>query len=130
MTMDRSQFRRAFTMIELLVVMAIIVILISIAVPAARSLSKNNDENQATNLVRSMISNARAIAISQHRAAGVVFFEETTRFSRPANSGQTAMQIFVEDFDQLRYPPHPAGLTFYMYYSTGRTYLPGGVRVA
>jgi hypothetical protein len=76
-----------------------------------------------------MISNARAIAISQHRPAGVVFFEETAAYSRPVNGGQTAMQIFVEDFDQTTNPPAP-GTTLYRYYTTSRTYLPRGIRVA
>src|SRR6185295_4586985 len=117
MSMDRSQFRRAFTMMELLVVMAIIVIIVAIAVPAARAISKNNDENQATNLVRSMITNARAIAVSQHRPAGVVFFEETPKFSKPANGGQTAMQIFVEAFVQTPALVAGAGMTLYEPYS-------------
>ena len=127
MTGSNVNFRNAFTVIELLVVMAIIAIIATISIPAVRSISKNNDENQAGNIVRSMVSSARAIAIAQHRMAGVVFFEETANYSRPVNSSQTAMQIFVEDFN----PPAAAnGVTVFVYYSTARQYLPNGIKLA
>src|SRR5436305_1730209 len=76
---------RAFSLIELLTVMAIIAILAALTLPAIKSLAKSNDQSQATNLVRSLIGSARSIAIAQHRMAGVVFFEESTQYSRPVN---------------------------------------------
>jgi prepilin-type N-terminal cleavage/methylation domain-containing protein len=122
----------AFTLIELLVVIAIIALLAGITIPAVRSLSKSNDQSQSVDLVRSMLSNARAIAIAQHRMAGVVFFEETAAYSLPVNANQTTMQLFVEDYNQAQYAPlnPPAGVVFFVKYSTVRQYLPAGVKLA
>jgi prepilin-type N-terminal cleavage/methylation domain-containing protein len=132
--MVKKNPRRGFTLIELLVVIGIIVLLAGMSVPAIKSLTKSNDQTQATNLVRSMLSAARSIAISQHRMAGVVFFEETPRYSRPVNGGRTAMQIFVEDFNQQQYSQGgavvPTGVTVFVYYSMARQYLPVGTRAA
>jgi type II secretory pathway pseudopilin PulG len=117
---------RAFTLIELLAVIGIIILLVGITIPAIKSLSKSNDQSQSVNLVRSMISTARAIAISQHRPVGVVFFEESPTYSLPVNSNRTAMQLFIEDYNQVSVV---AG-TRYVYYSTAREYLPAGVKLA
>ncbi len=82
---------RAFSLIELRVVVAIIAIHSAIAIPAIKQASpKATTRSQATNLVRAAIANARMIAVSQHRMAGVVFFEETVQYSRPVNSAQVA----------------------------------------
>jgi hypothetical protein len=94
-----------------------------------RSLTSNNDQKQAVNIVRATIDTARSIAVSQHRQAGVVFFEETTQFALPANTMQTAMQLFVEDFNQMQYPLPTRDLTVYVQASV-RQYLPQGVKVA
>jgi prepilin-type N-terminal cleavage/methylation domain-containing protein len=118
---------RAFTLIELVVVIAIIAILAAMTVPAIKSLSKSNDISQATNVVRSMISNARSIAVAQHRMAGIVFFDETSTYSSPVHGNQTALQLIVESFDQSGVPAGNAG---FVYYSTQRQYLPEGVRLA
>jgi prepilin-type N-terminal cleavage/methylation domain-containing protein len=138
--------RRAFTLIELLVVIGIIAILAGLAFPAIRTLTKSNDQSQAVNVVRSLVSAARNIAISQHRMAGVVFFEETPAFSKPVNNLQTAMQLIVEDFDQrrdgttgdpnLNYSRGGGrfciddGMPVFVAYTRDRQYLPKGVKVA
>jgi len=114
---------------ELLVVIGIVVLLAAMSVPAIRSLTKSNDQSQAVNLVRSMLDTARSIAVSQHRQAGVVFFEETTLYSRPVNANQTAMQVIVEDYDQAQYQPVLANFTVFVPYSPARQYMPAGVRV-
>lgn len=127
--------RKAFTLIELLVVIAVVVILAGLVVPAVRGLTKGNDTAQAANLVRSYIASARSIAINQHRMAGVVFFEESADYSRPADRTRTAMQIFVEDYNQQkRIPEYPDGIkelhTAFIKYSSDRQYLPGSVKLA
>jgi prepilin-type N-terminal cleavage/methylation domain-containing protein len=122
--------RSAFTLIELIVVISIIVILSAIAVPAIKNLTKSNDTSQAANLVRTMIAQARTIAVSQHRMAGVVFFEETATYSRPVNTDETAMQLFVEAYNQSSYAPVASGLTVFVSYSAERQYLPAGIKLA
>jgi len=131
MTHATSSARRhaAFTIIELLVVMTVIVILVSISIPAVRAVSVGNSRRQAENQIRAMLVQARSIAIAQHRQTGVVFFEETAKYARPVRGGQTAMQIFIEDYDQAQYTPDPKN-TVFVAYSPGRDYLPEGVRVA
>jgi len=121
--------RSAFTLIELLVVIAIIAVLTAVTMPAIRALSKSNDQSQTANVVRAMMSNARALAISQHRIVGVVFFQETSQYSLPVHGSQTAMQIVVEDYDQARWSPAP-GVTYFIYYSPNRQYLPDGIQLA
>src|SRR5437764_11440142 len=91
---------RAFTLVELLVVMGLIAILAALTMPAASALSKDNDRIQSVALVKSYMAQARAIAIAQHRQAGVVFFGETALHGPPVHALQTAMQLFVEDYDQ------------------------------
>jgi prepilin-type N-terminal cleavage/methylation domain-containing protein len=123
--------RRAFTLIELIVVISIIVILSAIAIPATKMLMKSNGTAQGANLVRTMIGQARTMALSQHRAAGVVFFEETPAHSMPVNSNATAMQIFVEAYNQQdpAFPPVTDG-SIYFVEGSAREYLPSGIKVA
>ena len=118
-----------FTLLELLVVMAIIVLLVALSIPAIKTLTQSNGQAQAVNLVRTMISTARSIAISQHRMAGVVFFEETSTFSQPVNGDRTAMQICVEDYNQGQYRIPPLYHVF-VAYSSSRQYLPVDVKLA
>jgi prepilin-type N-terminal cleavage/methylation domain-containing protein len=124
-----SSLPYAFTLIELLVVIFIIAILAGLTIPAIKNMSKSTDQAQAANLVRSLITNARAIALAQHRQAGVVFFNETPDNSLPVNGSQTAMQIFVEDYNQAQYAPDPRN-TVFIEYSSLRLYLPAGVKIA
>lgn len=119
----RSDIKNGFTLIELMVVMAIIVILILVAVPSIKAITKGNGVVQSNNMIRAALANARAAAISQHRPAGVIFFEETNQYSNPVNRNQTAMQLMIQD------PTQSSGTQF-MYYSKERQYLPSGLAVA
>ena len=114
-----------------MVVVAIVVILAAVSIPAIMSLTKNNAQAQAVNQIRAMLSYARSIAVSQQRRAGVVFINETLQFSSPVNSSQTAMQIFVEDYNQAPY--YSAGQNVatigFTYLSADRQYLPPGIRI-
>lgn len=125
-----SPFRPVgFTLIELLVVVGIIGALTALTTPAIRSLTKSNAQAQAANQVRAALSQARSLALAQHRQAGVVFFQETARYARPVHAAQTALQFFVEDYDQAQYPHDPAN-TVFVAYSPARDYLPSGITLA
>jgi len=121
--------RPAFTLVELLVVIGVIVVLTSMMLPAIKGLSQDNSRKQAANQIRAYFARARSIAISQHRQAGVVFFDETPQYAAPVHGGQTAIQLIVEDFNQAQYNPI-AGNTVFVEFSPARDYLPGNVRLA
>jgi prepilin-type N-terminal cleavage/methylation domain-containing protein len=118
-----------FTLMELLVVMAIIGVISTMGLPAVKKLTSGNARSQALNHVRAMITQARSVAMAEQRQAGVVFFEETAANSFPVHGNQTAMQIFVEDYDQAQYNPLSDN-TVFIPYSTARQYLPAGLKVA
>ncbi|HVS70643.1 MAG TPA: prepilin-type N-terminal cleavage/methylation domain-containing protein [Phycisphaerae bacterium] len=124
---------RAFTLIEVMVVISIIVILLAVSIPTIKALTTGSREAQAVNLIRSYLVNARALAMREHHLVGVVFFEEDPNNhkladSPPANTSQTAMQLIMEDPDQSQFLPGK-NLGF-IYYSRDRQYLPRGVQVA
>ena len=120
---------RAFTLLELLTVIAIIAVLAVITVPAVKGLTSDNTRYQAAAQVRAYLSQARALAIAQHRQAGVVFFDESPKYALPVHGSQTALQLFVEDYDQSQYA-HDSRNTVFVPYSPARDYLPAGLAVA
>jgi prepilin-type N-terminal cleavage/methylation domain-containing protein len=121
--------RRAFTLIELVTVVAIMGAVAALALPAIGALTKDNSRAQAANQVRAYVSLARSLAIAQHRMVGVVFLEETGKYALPVHGGQTAMQLFAEDYEQAGYNC-AAGNTVFVAYGPVREYLPAGIRVA
>ena len=62
---------RAFTLIELMVVIGIILLLVAALVPAVTSLSKSNNLNTSGRLVSNLLTSARSEAISQRRLVQV-----------------------------------------------------------
>jgi prepilin-type N-terminal cleavage/methylation domain-containing protein len=69
---------RAFTLTELLVVMAIMVILLAIATPVAKKLSESLQDSAGTrSLIDAALANARAIAIREGHYAGVRFQQDS-----------------------------------------------------
>jgi prepilin-type N-terminal cleavage/methylation domain-containing protein len=126
----RTRACRAFTLIELLTVAAIIGILTAMSMPAVSAMSKSNDRAQAVNQVRAMLSHARGLALSQNRQVGVVFFRETSKHALPAHGNQIALQIFVEEYDQTTTPAKNPRNTLFQPASPAREYLPVGIGVA
>jgi prepilin-type N-terminal cleavage/methylation domain-containing protein len=84
--------RRAFTLIEVLIVIGIIVLLIALAVPALSLISGSNSINGAENNVSAMLGRARSDAIALQKTTGVLFFID------PATQG--VMMAEVQETDR------------------------------
>lgn len=70
--------RKAFTLIEMLVVIVIIVIAMTLAVPAIRSLTGSRSQEAAQNTLTTALGAARAEAMAMQRVEGIMFFLDTT----------------------------------------------------
>jgi prepilin-type N-terminal cleavage/methylation domain-containing protein len=112
-----SRNRRAFTLIELMIVLSIIVIVVAMAIPVWSTLSGNNSVATATNQIAAMLGNARADALYNHQMTGVFFFLDPT-------SGQFAMAEVQADL-----APQGAGGGYYPSY-TPLTMSPTGAPAA
>ena len=74
-TTDRSSnCKSAFTLTEMLIVIAVILLAITLAVPAIRSLTGSRSQAAGQNVISAFLSRARAEAIGLQRVQGVLFF--------------------------------------------------------
>jgi Tfp pilus assembly protein FimT len=119
----------AFTLIELLMVIAIIIILVSVSMPLLSKLAQSNKRSQAVNIITAYIANARSLAIQQRMPTCVVFYEQTANNANPANPNQTAIMIGIADSSKS---PDPANgnLVFKALPNRQPDYMPYGIRVA
>jgi uncharacterized protein (TIGR02596 family) len=91
---------RAFTLIELLAVMAIIAVVIAFAIPAANQVMKGSQMSQGSQALADQIAYARQIALTKNSAVEVRFYRfgdpETPgeKFDEPASGKWRAFQIF------------------------------------
>lgn len=69
----RLNSRKAFTLMELMVVISVIVLLLGMALPSISALFSSGADAQARNLVSGLLSTARARAIRDRRPTGVHF---------------------------------------------------------
>jgi prepilin-type N-terminal cleavage/methylation domain-containing protein len=82
----RACARAGFTATEIMIVIAIMVLLLAMAVPAFNFITGSRSTGAAENLVSAMLGRGRAYAMSNNRKAGVAFFVD------PA-TGRTTMAL-------------------------------------
>ena len=82
----RGDRRRAFTLIEMLVVMGIIAILMVLVAPAFTNLKSAGDVTGAAYTVKGVLDQARTYAMANNTYTWVGFYEENTTASAPTNS--------------------------------------------
>src|ERR1700683_411602 len=70
----RRIFSRAFTLVEMLTVLSIIVVVLAIIIPVWNTLIGNSTIPNAENLISVTLATARADALYNHQTIGVVFF--------------------------------------------------------
>ena len=115
--------RTAFTMVELLTVLAIMVIVAAISIPAFAALFAGNNMVQAQNQLSAAVAGARTLAIQNHTDVALIFFEEP---------GHTAESAYA--YEQA-FPGQSGGYSLYPLYlqpmlGESIQYLPKGVYVA
>ncbi len=97
----------AFTLIELMVVIAIITILMVLLVPAFNRMKGAGDVNSAAYTIKGVLEQARTYAMANHTYTWVGFYEEaatnpTSGTSHPVGIGRLVMSI-VASRDGTRY---------------------------
>lgn len=90
---------RAFTLTELLIVMGVIILAITLAIPAIRALTGSRSEQAAQNTLSAFLSRARTDAIGLQKVEGVLFFID------PANDRVTCVQVI--EVPPTTIPPAP-----------------------
>ena len=70
--------RPAFTLIEMLVVIVIIVLALTLAIPAIRSLTGSRSQEAAQNVITTALGSVRAEAMALQRVEGIMFFLDTS----------------------------------------------------
>ena len=73
-----AERRRGFTLIEMMVVITIIVLAMTLAVPAIRSLTGSRSQEAAQNVLTTALGAARAEAMAMQRVEGIMFFLDTS----------------------------------------------------
>ena len=81
-----AQQRRAFTLLEMLVVMGIIATLMVLVAPAFTSLKSAGDVTGAAYTVKGVLDQARTYAMANNTYTWVGFYEENTTATAPTNS--------------------------------------------
>jgi len=76
---DHRPSNRAFTLLEVVTVVVIIVIMLGLAVPAFNYITGSRSVDAAQNTVAAALSRARAEAIYRGRPVGVCFFRDPTQ---------------------------------------------------
>ena len=114
--------RAAFTMVELLTVLAIMVIVAAISIPAFAAIFAGNNMVQAKNQLSVAVAGARTLAIQNHTDVALIFFEE------PGHTGESAYAYEQASSGQSGSPS--ATTYFQPMPQESVQYLPKGVYIA
>jgi len=69
--------RSAFTLVEMLVAIAVIVVILTVGLPMFNSISDSHSIEVARNQMSAMLGRSRARAVGLYRCVGVAFFRDT-----------------------------------------------------
>ena len=120
----RCRLAPAFSLVELLVVIGIIILVLALAGPAFKKISQGTNITQGQNMITAYLASARALALQRRCSTAVVFFEDAAN-----NYGsQTAIAVVYE----ASVDTSSSNAISYFAPVPGRPaeYLPGGVKVA
>lgn len=108
-----SSLKRAFSLVELLVVMAIVILLAVLTLPAISSINRTSSLNTATQALSGTLDLARQTAITQNRTVEVRFYKLPADGQPSATpSDYRGVQIFVVDYDTTNAVQRPFILPF------------------
>ncbi|MEM6562044.1 MAG: prepilin-type N-terminal cleavage/methylation domain-containing protein [Planctomycetota bacterium] len=100
--MRRAERHKGFTLIEITVVLGLILVLATLAIPAVNALRGTRSAEAGANVAAAMLSRARAEAVDRAAPVGVLFYvDPETRISTMALVGTPAASLADTDpFDQ------------------------------
>src|SRR5207248_2044597 len=101
------QRKRAFTLLEMLVVMAIIALLMVLVAPAFTSLKSAGDVTGAAYTVKGVLDQARTYAMANNTYTWVGFYEENVSSTTPGTVGvgRLVMSIVASKDGTIPYDP-------------------------
>jgi prepilin-type N-terminal cleavage/methylation domain-containing protein len=114
---------RAFTLVEMLVVVSIILLVAVVALPGIASLSKSAARRSSASLVMGAMDGARALAVSQSANCFIVFANGNSAI--PANYRYRAFAVFQETYVPV--PVGSAAAPYHLLMVQPWTLLPEGV---
>jgi len=108
-----AKAQRAFTLLELLVVMAIIAILMVLIAPAFTSIKTGNDVTTAANTIKGVLDTARTYANANNTYVWVGFYEENVSQPSPNSAtpkiGRVVMSAVASNDGTIIYPSSAPG---------------------